>query len=374
MYLLSEFIFLSPVMVYACFRIRWLIATKILKNASTVLFILLVAGYPIAESLSHNSGNVKAGLPMLAGYYSLPFLLYLLMTVVALDLIVGVASWSGILGRERVGRPGFRMARLHLFWLVPASIVFMGALNNDRLLIKEYTVQVPAKQSRLDRLRIAFAADFHLGILTQPGFVERFVTRVNSINPDIVLLGGDVIEGGRRGDNIDRFEAQFRRIQSRYGVYAVPGNHETMRGGGTSDFFAKSGITLLQDSVVKIDDGFYLAGRKDGSRSPNRKSLEDLLRGTPNDLPLILLDHRPTELDAASRNHVDIQLSGHTHNGQLFPVNYISRMQYELSWGYKKKGGTHFFVTSGVQVWGPPVRTAGDSEILLINVSLVPIL
>ena len=370
MYLLSEFIFLSPVMVYACFRIRWLIATKILRNASTALFILLVAGYPIAESLSHNSGNVRAGLPMIAGYYSLPFLLYLLMTVAATDLIVGAVRWSGILGRERVRRPGFRMARLNLLWLVPAAIVFMGALNNDRLLIKEYTVQVPRRHSRLERLRIAFAADFHLGILTKPGFMDRFVEKVNSVNPDIVLLGGDVIEGGRRGDSMDGFEAQFRSIQSRYGVYAVPGNHETMRGGGTSDFFTNSGITLLQDSVVKIDEGFYLAGRKDGGRSRNRKSIEDLLRDTPNDLPVILLDHRPTELEAASNSHVDIQLSGHTHDGQLFPVNYISRMQYELSWGYRKKRQTHFFVTSGVQVWGPPVRTAGDSEILVVNVAL----
>ena len=140
-----------------------------------------------------------------------------------------------------------------------------------------------------------------------------------------------------------------------------------MRGGAISDFFMKAGIILLQDSVVKVDEGFYLAGRKDG-RSRNRKSIEDLLREIPNDLPLILLDHSPTELEEASNSHVDIQISGHTHYGQLFPVNYINRSQYELSWGYKKKRQTHFFVTSGVQVWGPPVRTAGDSEILVINV------
>ena len=129
----------------------------------------------------------------------------------------------------------------------------------------------------------------------------------------------------------------------------------------------KAGIRMLQDAVLKIDGAFYLAGRND-ARSRNRKSIEELLQTAPDDLPVILLDHRPTGLDRVSQSHVDIQLSGHTHQGQLFPINIVVRRQYELSWGYRKIRQTHFFVTSGVQLWGPPVRTAGASEILVINV------
>jgi predicted MPP superfamily phosphohydrolase len=119
--------------------------------------------------------------------------------------------------------------------------------------------------------------------------------------------------------------------------------------------------------VVKIDDAVYLAGRND-AHSRNRKPVADLLRDTPGDLPVILLDHRPTDLENVSRTGADIQLSGHTHYGQLFPINWITNREYELSWGHLKKKRTHVFVTSGIQLWGPPVRTAGFSEILLLHV------
>ena len=99
-------------------------------------------------------------------------------------------------------------------------------------------------------------------------------------------------------------------------------------------------------------------------------SVDELLAGGPKDLPVILLAHRPVELDQAERAGVDIQLSGHTHHGQVFPVNWITSHEYELSWGYLKKGPTHVFVTSGVQLWGPPVRTVGASEILAVRVTL----
>ena len=97
--------------------------------------------------------------------------------------------------------------------------------------------------------------------------------------------------------------------------------------------------------------------------------MAELLAATPPDLPVVLIDHRPTELAAAAASGVDVQFSGHTHNGQLFPVNFITALQYELSWGYKKKGPTHIFVSCGVQLWGPRVRTAGVSEILRVDVA-----
>jgi predicted MPP superfamily phosphohydrolase len=82
---------------------------------------------------------------------------------------------------------------------------------------------------------------------------------------------------------------------------------------------------------------------------------------------MILIDHLPTEIDPVCKTHIDIQLSGHTHNGQLFPINLITKRVYELSWGHKKIGNTDFFVTSGIRLWGPSVRTTGKSEIMIIN-------
>ena len=99
-----------------------------------------------------------------------------------------------------------------------------------------------------------------------------------------------------------------------------------------------------------------------------RKVIEELLKDAPGDLPVILVDHSPTDLENVSRSRVDLQLSGHTHNGQLFPVNIlVMPFQYELAWGIKEKHNTRFIVSSGLQAWGPPVKTAGISEILFIR-------
>jgi uncharacterized protein len=368
MYLLNELILLSPLIVYVCFRVRRLIARKHVRNIATGFFVLLLAGYPLAESLSHNAGSGWAKYPMIAGYCSLPFLLYLVLIVIVSDLALGILQQTTILRKETVRRPGFSAIRLLLLFLIPTVIVFAGVLNNNRLRVEEYSVEVPRRSSKLSQLKIAFASDFHLGQITNPRFMERFVEKLNDLNPDIVLIGGDVLEGDRQDESSNGFAMQFRRIRSKYGIYAAPGNHE-LHGVNGNEFFAKAGITLLQDSVVKIGGGFFLAGRID-SYSRDRKSIDDLLRNTPDDLPLILLDHRPINLDSVSNSPVDIQLSGHTHYGQLFPVNFISQREYELSWGYLKKRQTHFIVTSGVQVWGPPIRTAGISEIVSVKVLL----
>ena len=119
-----------------------------------------------------------------------------------------------------------------------------------------------------------------------------------------------------------------------------------------------------------IDNSFYLVGRND-PRSNDRKNIDILLAGLKGDLPVIVLDHRPIFLEQISCRRVDIQLSGHTHYGQLFPLNILIDSLYELGWGYKKIKNTHFFVTSGIQVWGPPIRTVGDSEIMVINVNFI---
>jgi predicted MPP superfamily phosphohydrolase len=151
-------------------------------------------------------------------------------------------------------------------------------------------------------------------------------------------------------------------------VYGIKGNHEYYGARGQSDFIRESGITLLCDTVYKIDSLFYLAGRND-QLFGQRKTIGELLEKVPHDLPVIVLDHRPTGLEEASRTIADVQFSGHTHNGQLFPINLITRIVYDLSWGYRKIRNTHFFVSSGLRLWGPPVKTAGTSEIMLVDIS-----
>jgi predicted MPP superfamily phosphohydrolase len=128
---------------------------------------------------------------------------------------------------------------------------------------------------------------------------------------------------------------------------------------------------MLLDKVKKIDGSIYLAGRLDGrarGRTGARKSIDALLADVPDDLPIVVLDHRPTDLDNVGRSRADLQVSGHTHNAQMFPLNIMARREYEIAWGSGVKGRTQVIVSSGIQGWGPPVRTAGASEILVIRV------
>jgi predicted MPP superfamily phosphohydrolase len=365
MYLLNPILYCSPLILFTGFRL-WTLASRLVwKILILVFYAVLVAAYPLAETVSHRPATSWSKGFTTAGYVCLPILLYLVLFVVLTEIAIWGARLSRLLTKKTVRSWGFRSSRLWISLVVPALAVAAGAYINDHPRFHYYTIEVPRKASALRELTIAFASDFHLRDMTNPRVLDRFAAKVAAVRPDILLLGGDMVEGDRQDEKLEGFEAVLRGLAPKYGIYGVPGNHDSR--GGARTFFDKAGIRLLQDTVEKIDDAFYLVGRNEGRRG--RAAIGELLKRCDSDLPIIVLDHRPSDLDAVSRAGVDVQLSGHTHNGQLFPVNIITRGQYELAWGYKKKGPTHVFVTSGLQTWGPPIRTAGFSEIMLIKVT-----
>jgi len=330
MFLLKGLIIYLPLNFYVCLRIRKLFANTKYKNIFTVLFIITALYFPLTEILSHSSasGSVWARYLLVPGDYSLPFLLYLFMLVLLSDIVIWVSRKIKILAPETMNSQNFQTSRLCILFVVPLIIIIIGAMNNNYIRVSQYAIEVPRKTSEMARLRIAFAADFHLREATNTQILQEFITKINSLNPDVLLICGDVLEGDRHGEETARFEELFRQIKTKYGVFAVLGNHE-MHGGGKRDFFINSEITLLADKVQLIDRAFYLVGRND-KRGLQRKSLDELLIDVQDSLPVILLDHRPIDIDQVSKSIVDIQLSGHTHNGQLFPINFIVRTLYEL--------------------------------------------
>jgi uncharacterized protein len=367
MYLLSELILFSPIIVYVCIQARKLVPGSGLKRIFVGLYVLLFFGYPLAELISHREISSWDRYLILCGYYCLPYLLYLTLSVVAIDLVILLARAARFLKLEIVSMPSFQSVRLASYLLIPAMIVIWGSWNNNRLQVRNISIELPGKSSSIEHLHVVFASDFHLSQITGDHLVENFVNKVNALKPDIVLIGGDILEGDRQED-LKKCEDQFKGIKTKYGVFAASGNHERHRS-GTDGFFVQSGMRLIEDRVEKIGEGFYLGVRKN-ARSSQRKGISELLKDAPEDLPIILLDHSPTDLENVSKTRVDLQLSGHTHNGQLFPVNLVVMLfQYELAWGTKIKRHSAFIVSSGVQAWGPPVRTAGASEILSVEVN-----
>jgi predicted MPP superfamily phosphohydrolase len=132
-------------------------------------------------------------------------------------------------------------------------------------------------------------------------------------------------------------------------------------------------ITVLRDSTIRLNGALFIVGREDRSITQfmrkTRRPLSELMVGVDKRQPIILMDHQPIGLDEASEQGADLQLSGHTHHGQIWPFHLITKAVYEVSWGYKKKGQTHVYVSSGVGTWGPPVRLGNTPEIINIKLS-----
>jgi predicted MPP superfamily phosphohydrolase len=196
------------------------------------------------------------------------------------------------------------------------------------------------------------------------------VKKINVLHPDIVFVGGDLVDDKAAVLREKGIGFSFKDIKAPLGVYGITGNHEYINGVDSSvNYMKELNVIVLRDSSITINNGFVLIGREDRSRGlKRRKPLKDLVESSEKNLPVILMDHTPFQLEEAMENGVDLQLSGHTHHGQMFPINLITNKIYELSRGYKKKGNTQYYVSSGVGTWGPPVRTGSRSEIVNLKI------
>ncbi len=252
--------------------------------------------------------------------------------------------------------------------IILAGIFITGLYNAYSPIIRKYKVTIP-KKNEMKKLRIAVASDMHFGKLSGIAHAKRLVKMMNRINPDIILLPGDIIDDEPEHFQKKNMGAIMNQLHAPLGIYGVLGNHEYY--GREIPAFLKEmekvDIRILMDEVIQIGNSFYLLGRKDKTDS-RRKSFDQLVNELDGSLPLIAMDHQPAELKEAQENGIDIIVSGHTHRGQMAPNHLITRRLFELDWGYMKKGQLHAFVSSGFGFWGPPLRIGSRSEVLEIVV------
>ena len=357
--------------IYLFVRIWQLFISKEQRVYYVLIYLLLFLIYPVSN-LFHEAGPGLAARTLSAfADYLLPFFLYLFLFVLLLDLLLLFSRLFRLVTEKKIKSSPFRSYGLPVIVFCSMAVVAAGIINFNTIRTTEYKITIPGKSSKASHIKIAFVSDFHLQETTGIHFMEKFMLKIDSIKPDLMLFGGDIVEGDREGENMERFEKLLSGIKTTYGVFGVLGNHEHYARQDKGSFFRKSGIEILSDSVVIVDSSFILVGRND-SHTRTRKSVEEIMRNIPDNLPVILIDHRPTEIEQISRTSADVVFSGHTHDGQLFPINLITRSIYELSHGHMKKNNTHFFVSSGIRLWGPPVRTTGKSEIMVIDAEFVP--
>ena len=349
-------------------------AYPILKPIYAILFILLAYGYVLAKLLYKYLSPTMYDILLGAGAIWFAFLVYFLLSILLIDFIRLLDSWFNFLPAYIQNNYEYvKKITAIVVLAVVGLIVFLGNLNKRDIVIRTLEITLPKGDSKLYELNIAMASDIHLSPIDGERLLTRIVDKINSLNPDIVLLAGDIVDDKAEVLQDRGIGISFKRLNPKYGVYSITGNHEFINGVETCVRYAENfGVKFLRDSSQLIDSSFYLIGREDVSMpqftGKQRKTLDEIIKDLPNNYPKILLDHTPFKLEQAEQNGMNLQLSGHTHHGQIWPGNIITKMIYELSWGYKQKGNTHYYVSSGAGTWGPPIRTGSSSEIVNIKV------
>lgn len=348
---------------------------------------------PLIAFFLPKASQIRRVMQLIGSYWFGIMLYTILVVAISQCLSVLLRRVFKIVPRDFFKKTSANIVSLLLTVAIIGSVSVYGAVNARNIKINNYSVDVNKQIDKVDSLNIVLVADLHMGYSIGIEHIKKMVEKVNSQNPDIICIAGDIYDNDFDAfEDPDALAEELSKLSSRYGTYACWGNHDVNQkilGGFTfdneqiiehdsrmSDFLEKAEINLLADETVLIDDKFYVSGRVDGEKPATennvRKSPDELLEGVDKSKPVFMIYHEPDELAEISEAGTDLLLCGHTHDGQLFPANIITALKWENSCGYLKKGDMHNIVTSGVGVWGPFMRVGTDAEICSIKVMLKP--
>lgn len=342
---------------------RWIFAFLMLM---TVITLLGITGIP--AKLPGDSGYILR----VIGAYWMGVFVYLLLFTLATDVLYLLLR---LLRIPFTGSTLFRFSVSVFVVLCTAVTVCYGAWNAEKLHYVSYDVQLTGKTDISD-MKIVMISDLHLGSVGSEERLAQIVDGINSQQPDLVCIAGDFFDTDF--DSIrdpKKAIATLQELRATYGIYACLGNHDAGQTvGKMRAFLEESNIHLLQDEAVVIDERLLLVGRLDASPiggygDAKRKDLAQILPENTA-LPVIVLDHNPAHVDTYEAG-ADLVLSGHTHQGQIFPGNLITDALYTVDHGYYQKDAhsPQIIVSSGVGYWGLPVRVGTNSEINIIHLS-----
>lgn len=340
-----------------------------------LLYIFLLSSFFTGKLVETFSVGLISDTLVKIGSISIGFFLYALLFVIFFDfirLINYIIPFYPVFFTADYQKSKLVVGIITLS--IISVIIIAGYVNARNPKIRNLNITINKKQIGFDELKIVAVSDIHLGTMVNKAKITRLIHNIRQLNPDLVLIAGDIID-----DNIEVVKHYdllnwFKDLNPKYGVYSCLGNHEYIGRAYTDlDYFEKNGIHMLKDTTIKIDDKFYIIGRDDiGGKvfsGKKRKSLDELTRDIDFKLPVFLLDHQPYKLEKTAEFAVDLQFSGHTHNGQIWPLNYLTGLLFEEDWGYLKKKNTHFYVSSGFGTAVIPIRVGNKPEIVNIKIT-----
>jgi len=370
------FFSLYSVVNYYVFERGWqaLISVPFLKPFYIFIFLLFSLSYIFTKIFAEKIPAYIYDPLLWIGSFWFAFLLYFILILFLIDFVrISNFFFHFLPGWLNNPSPNTKLYIGSIVFSTVLLIVIAGFINRSNIVLKTILLELPKKSSTIDSLNVVILSDIHLSAINNEAFLEKIVRKVNSQNPDIILMPGDIVDDKSEILRRDNIGNSLRNFSSKYGTFVCTGNHEYINhADSVVSYMREFNINVLRDSYIKINNQFYVIGREDISINSfagrRRKVLKDIITEAEENLPKILLDHTPVQLNDAVENGIDLQLSGHTHNGQMFPLNLITKMIYEVSWGYLKKDATQFYVSSGVGTWGPPVKLASDPEIVNIKI------
>lgn len=391
-------IFLAPIYILLnIYVLRWgylwignchhLFQSRIFRIILTVIYTL-IAFTPLTGFLIRKPAFLHRILKITSNYF-LGIFMYILMVLFSIDIVRLILKYA-VHASWIQSRIVFATVGACCICIV-IIISFSGIYHAKHIKVTPYKITVDKSAPDMDSLKIVLLADTHFGYNSGAVHAQEIVDKINEQNPDLVCIAGDIFDNEydavREPEKISEI---LRTIRSKYGVYACWGNHdlnEPILAGFTfkhkkedskqlkdprmKRFLQSSNIQLLEDEAVLIDNSFYVVGRKDASLiekiEEKRKTPAQLTQKLDKDKTIIVIDHQPKELQDIADAGVDLDLCGHTHDGQTFPGNFTVKFLWENPCGYLQKGSMHNIVTSGSGVWGPAMRVGTDSEICTIN-------
>ena len=274
-------------------------------------------------------------------------------------LLLGKCAFRHHPQRQRV----LRITAAAIFLALPAWSVYHAYVPVVRHI--SITLDKPLAKP----LRIGMAADTHWGVLAGKRQIRTLAQIMQREQADVILMPGDIMDDNTAAYEAENMHSELLNLRAPLGVYATLGNHDLFgHQQQITQALQRAGIRVLNDEAVLLDGRVWVAGRPDKLDS-QRLPTERLLAQTNAKQPIILLDHRPDDAEAHAQMPIDIQLSGHVHNGQVFPLNLLVRALNRIHYGYERINQTHFVVTSGYGFWGVPLRLGSQAEVWIIDVN-----
>lgn len=369
-FIISALLIFFTANYYVALRLYQLLPANLLVRIAFITIIAICIGslfvfFPLYKSLSFAVGSL---LYRIGTAWFIAFA-YFFFIFILIDLVKLSNKAFHFMDRDLVY--SITHQNYMSFFVVVGSVAVLliaGNINYHQKRRVHFNIETTKLSPEQQPIRVVGISDLHLGYTIGAKELQEWVHLINAEKPDIVVVGGDLIDNNAEIVTSMGLDKILRTIEAPLGVYACLGNHEYISGKSESiAFHEASNIKILKDAYVEVTDNITLIGRDDVS-SPKRKPLSNIVNGIDDSQFKLLLDHQPKNLEDAEQQNIDLQFSGHTHKGQIFPISLVVESMFENSHGMIKKGLTQIYVSSGLGIWGGKFRVGTQSEYAVFDI------